>query len=191
MNLGIENALKAKNYLTITCELIDKQYEPIWKPILDSDKFFNWSGSSNPEVHHYGKHGLIIHTAEVMELALNNRRVLDCHVNLEVLILATLYHDVGKISDYEPVLMNMEDWRATEHKYKIHHITRSNIEWNFIAKYTNLPKVFIDEVSHAILAHHGRLEWHSPVEPQTKVAWLLHLSDYMSAKLYNKEQYES
>jgi 3'-5' exoribonuclease len=77
----------------------------------------------------------------------------------------------------------MIEWESTDHKYKIYHITRSNLIWNEMGKKYNLTQDYIDEVSHAILAHHGRLEWKSPVEPQTELAWLLHLSDNLSARM--------
>ena len=36
---------------------------------------------------------------------------------------------------------------------------------------------------HAVLAAHGRLEYGSPVVPQTLEAWLLHLADLAEARL--------
>jgi 23S rRNA maturation-related 3'-5' exoribonuclease YhaM len=41
----------------------------------------------------------------------------------------------------------------------------------------------IDEVTHAILSHHGQREWGSPVRPATKLAWILHTCDMMSARV--------
>jgi 3'-5' exoribonuclease len=33
-----------------------------------------------------------------------------------------------------------------------------------------------------MLAHHGRKEWGSPVEPATNEAWILHAADMMSSR---------
>jgi 3'-5' exoribonuclease len=38
-----------------------------------------------------------------------------------------------------------------------------------------------DDIGHMILSHHGRLEWNSPVEPQTVEAQILHFADYLNA----------
>jgi 23S rRNA maturation-related 3'-5' exoribonuclease YhaM len=48
---------------------------------------------------------------------------------------------------------------------------------------TGLFKDIEDEVLHAILAHHGFQEFGSPVQPNSKVAWLLHLCDSISARM--------
>lgn len=74
-----------------------------------------------------------------------------------------------------------EGWCAVDHKNKIHHITRSAIVWNSASE--RLQSCERDEVTHAILAHHGRREWGSPVIPQTRMAWLLHLCDGISARI--------
>jgi 3'-5' exoribonuclease len=40
-----------------------------------------------------------------------------------------------------------------------------------------------EEVLHAILSHHGMRQWGSPVAPKSRLAWLLHLADSMSARM--------
>lgn len=47
----------------------------------------------------------------------------------------------------------------------------------------------IAEYMHVILAHHGKLEYGSPVKPATPNAWLVHIVDNFSAK-YEKEEME-
>lgn len=37
-------------------------------------------------------------------------------------------------------------------------------------------------VGHCILAHHGRKDWGSPIEPQTQEAYLLHAADTWSSR---------
>jgi 3'-5' exoribonuclease len=37
-------------------------------------------------------------------------------------------------------------------------------------------------IEHAILAHHGRQEWGSPVEPVTAEAYILHYADMLSVR---------
>ena len=40
------------------------------EPLIKNPKFAQWSGSSKPFQHHYGKGGLIRHTLEVVELCI-------------------------------------------------------------------------------------------------------------------------
>ncbi len=85
--------------------------------------------------------------------------------------------------------MAYEEWGPADHKFKIHHITRSALFFSECAKKYNLDADVTDRVIHNILSHHQRKEWGSPVEPKTKIAWILHLADSVSARLYDC-QYE-
>ena len=94
-------------------------------------------------------------------------------------------------------------WKPTLHKRRIHHITASVLAWDraFQSICKDIDKdtdgwteeqieednIFLkglhEDVTHAILSHHGRREWGSPVCPNTRIAWLLHLCDGISARL--------
>lgn len=155
--------------------------------ILDNPKFQYCSGSSHPNLHHYGTGKLIEHTYEVVKTCLViSDQYPQYNIDIVELFLSALYHDFGKIYDYE---LFEGEWISTKHKYKIHHISRSCLLWNEALSKLNLDGNFIrkyrDLITHNILSHHGKREWGSPVEPQTKVAWLLHLSDSISARLYD------
>lgn len=154
------------------------------KHVLDNPKFELWSGSSNPNKHHYGKGQLAQHTLEVVQLCLLNNKYFSTKINEQHLFLAALYHDVGKMWDYEPCTNDFSHWKDTEHKNKVYHITRSALEWNNIHQ-SNLYFDPNDDILHAILAHHRAREWGSPVEPTNHIAWMLHLCDSMSARMYD------
>lgn len=104
----------------------------------------------------------------------------DQTIDKEVLFIAALYHDLGKVWDYE---LTDGRYTAAPHKRMIHHISRSAIEWEKIASKLKLPEAFIHTVTHCILSHHGQREWGSPVAPFSREAWILHLSDSMSARV--------
>lgn len=89
-------------------------------------------------------------------------------------------------------------WTCSPHKRLIHHISRSVMMFNEAANlldnvvvndleeplnYTWLTDDVKNEIIHAILAHHGAKEYGSPVLPQTRLAWLLHLCDGISARM--------
>lgn len=162
--------------------------------VLLDPRFPIWSGSSKPFQHHYGKHGLIIHTAEVANLCDKNNVLTGNSINSRQLFLAALFHDSGKMWDYEPNDEQTE-WQGTAHKRHIHHISRSGLNWqkavdSFQNKPEWLTQEFVDEVLHAILAHHGQREWGSPVAPNTKLAWMLHLCDGISARLNDCDKWD-
>lgn len=175
------------------------------RAVLDNPKFETWSAASHSHQHHYGKHGLIVHTAEVCMLCLSNNKLLNVGIDERELFLAALFHDIGKVWDYEPQTPlrvvsqtedgavalptpNYDEWQGTDHKRKIYHISRSSLVWNEAS--TGWNQDMRDRITHAILAHHGLREWGSPVLPATKMAWLLHLSDATSARMQDGEKWD-
>lgn len=159
--------------------------------VFKNRNFQLWSGSGHPTHHHYGKGGLMKHTLEVWEISKGIFRMYftssDRH-ELHALFLACIYHDIGKIRDYQYVpdpSASFEHgpytsaWVKSKHSRNIHHISRSNMIWHEHGK----NSAYADEVSHAILAHHGCREYGSPIAPKSKIAWILHLADSMSARM--------
>lgn len=167
------------------CKLADDfEVRNIANIVLENPDFAIWSGAGSPDKHHYGKGGLLKHTTEVIDLCLRNNSYFgnDKKVDDRKLFLAGLFHDVGKIHDYAPSDKDYKEWHSVDHKYKIYHISRSVLVWHDAIKDTVFSDIE-DEVTHAILAHHGRREWGSPVECKTRLAWLLHLCDSISARM--------
>lgn len=154
----------------------------VCEPVLGDKRFVLWSGSSRSGQHHYGKGGLVRHVAQVVELCRINNEAMGKPINEKFLFLAALFHDVGKMWDYEPVDESYYDWRGTPHKRHIHHISRSWAVWLECAMRVGF-KDSGDEVGHAILSHHLQREWGSPVAPNTKLAWMIHLCDQLSARM--------
>jgi 3'-5' exoribonuclease len=185
--------------------LIEKSKElsmlDVCEPILFDKRFLIWTGSSKPNLHHYGQGGLVIHTAEVVELCLMNNQILGAGIPPNELFLAAFFHDVGKMEDYTTVdYINLEfpidqidpihlkEWTIAEHRILIHHITRSVIRWVDISSKLCKVRHMQDRVIHAILAHHGRPEWGSPVVPKTKMAHMLHFCDAISARMNDADK---
>jgi 3'-5' exoribonuclease len=122
-------------------------------------------------------------------------------INKKVLFLGALFHDYGKVRDYEKDLHG--DWCKTQHARRIHHVSRSALWWqkswdlyqdfyhngssSSAGKEMQLTDEEAEEVLHVILSHHGRREWGSPVAPNSREAWIVHLCDGMSARLNDCE----
>jgi 3'-5' exoribonuclease len=169
-------------------------------PVLENECFPTWSGAGKDIHHHYGDGGLLKHTYEVVEFAMT---ALSTHryiagadaLNGKELFISAVWHDYGKLWDYQKV---DGVWgKHNDHARRIHHISRSAIEWQKFAY--SLPYmddggkllgIDIDNITHNILSHHGMREWGSPVAPATKEAWILHLSDNMSARLDDTEKHD-
>jgi 3'-5' exoribonuclease len=163
------------------------------KEILHRPDFLHASGSGSPRSHHYGTHGLVYHTHEVVRSAHEMAKFYSSrNIDRAELFLSGVFHDTGKIYDYAETINTdgVLAWGKTEHYRNIHHISRSVIIWN---EHSNKSRISTrscnlqDRVTHNILSHHGLREWGSPVAPNSRCAWLLHLCDNMSARMYDCE----
>lgn len=155
--------------------------------VLNVPEFAVWTGAPHPNLHHYGHGGLAKHTYEVLRLCLDSYRALSAFggpaIDPQVLVAAAIYHDFGKVTDYRPTDDSMTGWESTDDKHLVYHISRSAIHWSKAVDRHPRHRSIETPVLHAILAHHGLKQWSSPVEPRTREAWILHLSDQMSARV--------
>ena len=163
--------------------------------VLLDPRFPTCSGSGKPHQHHYGKEGLARHTNEVVDLCLSNNALTLAGIPPHLLFLAAVFHDAGKMWDYQTVPRTAyTEWKKTPHSRTIHHISRSALLWQeavLRAKGTHhVSESDTNDVLHAILAHHGQREWGSPVAPKTKMAWLLHLCDGISARMNDADTWD-
>lgn len=178
----------------LTINLSDPNYRPIRDlnfAIANDPKFQKAFGSH--ERHHAYEGGLLNHTLEVLKFSIDMARGFreqkwpHVAVNCNVLVTAAVFHDYMKIreydreydkdfddSDFSPKIVK------TDYREKIRHVAGSYAEFLKRAELAKLNQGFIDAVGHCILAHHGRQEWGSPIEPQTLEAFILHSADMLS-----------
>jgi 3'-5' exoribonuclease len=134
---------------------------------------WRWPGSIDK--HHAYEGGLVKHTYEVMCIAYDMAETTGAVKT--IVMEAAAWHDVGKVRCYAP--LSDGTWIKTGVYHQVGHVIESHhmyleLEGNNLA------------VEHAILAHHGRREWRSPVEPQTLEAWVVHWADMSSAKPWDQ-----
>lgn len=160
--------------------------------LLSDENLLLWPASISK--HHAYPGGLIQHISQVVSAASSicfEANLAQKPLNTEVVLLGALFHDIGKIKDYEMFeidgdgnvrkLAKAKDatgmifWKKGNHFKMVHHLVESYNIWNRVGVSEHK-----DAVSHTILAHHGRLEWGSPVLPATREAWAVHLADQIS-----------
>jgi len=118
----------------------------------------------------------------------------------DIILAAALWHDLMKIDEYivasravcettntrhTPFGLHdawIKDHRRTKMFGHHEHIIAGVREFHKSAMLNSVGTDVIVEVSHCLLAHHGRKEWGSPVEPQTVEALILHQADLLSAQ---------
>ena len=130
--------------------------------------------------HHAFSGGLAYHTVSMLEMA---KAVVNYYpnINRSLLYAGLILHDVGKV-------VELSGPTATEYTMEgqlIGHIVLIDQEITSACVELNIPED--DEavlmLRHVVLAHHGELEWGSPVRPQLKEAEIIHYLDQLDAKI--------
>ena len=137
-------------------------------------------------IHHNIEGGLLQHVIEILKLyegLIQSPQVKN--LNHNYVILAVCFHDWGKCMEYDN-----KKWAVTEDYSLLGHIYMSaRAVEELIDSFNEENGNLISEVDkkciiHCILAHHGQLEWGSPVVPCIPEAYMVHMCDNMSARLY-------
>jgi 3'-5' exoribonuclease len=150
--------------------------------VLECPSFRAWTASSTPGRHHHGDGGLLTHTAEVVRISQAMLTALPGvrYGDDRLLFLAALFHDYAKTREY--VKNEAGVWVNAPFRQEIGHVVGSAMTWDLVAREHHFPDDARMLVTHLILAHHGRKDWGSPVEPAHRLAWVLHLADMASAR---------
>ncbi len=188
--MNIESGQKLCN-LIISVQNRTLRY--VAETLLGDNKFLEWPASLG--FHHHYVGGLLTHTVEVADYALAAAEAMNLDpTSRDVLVVSALFHDFMKIRDYEKTPYVADNRRhiltgngaeafITCSDYgTIRHIQGSAIEFAVRARSFGVSQELEERITHCLIAHHGRPEWGSPVEPQTVEALLLHQADMVSAK---------
>jgi 3'-5' exoribonuclease len=129
--------------------------------------------------HHAALGGLLKHTTEVAVIARAITRVAGADPDL--VLAGVLLHDIGKLDAYR--------WDSavayTDAGHLVGHVVLGALALERRLNESPTPPCSDAEralLQHLILAHHGRLEYGSPVTPMTLEAEVLHWADNASAK---------
>lgn len=104
-------------------------------------------------------------------------------LSLDLLLSGILFHDIGKTVE----LNDVKDCGYSTKGKLIGHIGIGAYMVDEIAEKTgHKGSEEVDLLKHLILAHHGKLEWGSPVEPRIPESVALHMIDHMDAMFYSQ-----
>ena len=127
-------------------------------------------------VHHAFPGGLLNHTYQMLNMLSGLYPTLPYPIKIERCILAILFHDYGKVYEYN------REGETQESMYLLGHIYLSAHLLHNVLKDKGIDKHETDRIVHGVLAHHGQLEYGSPVMPATQEAVIVTLLDNLSAK---------
>lgn len=166
-------------------ELVESVQEPHLRKILESffgDQEFLEGFSSAPasiQLHSAALGGLLHHTLNVAEVSL---KITELHPDLDrdLVLAGALLHDIGKIPSFK-VTSNITQ---THDGNLLGHIILGDQELKErMSRIEGFPEELASKLRHILLAHHGRKDWGSPVEPMLPEALAVHEADDLDAKL--------
>jgi len=133
--------------------------------------------------HHAFERGLAEHTLSMAVLAdkvaAHYLELYPGSLNRDLLVSGALLHDLGKIHDFAK---NGVVWEMTVDGELVNHMTHAVVMVHDACMALAVDQHVERELTHMILAHHGQVEWGSPVTPRLIEAQLLHFIDNMDAK---------
>lgn len=153
--------------IPVITEFADKLYQP----------YSQYPAATS--VHHAFKGGLLNHTYQMLHMLEGLYPCLPYAVKLERCVLAILFHDYGKVYEYT------KDGDTQPSMYLLGHIYISTNRLQKELERHDIPTDEINRILHVVLAHHGQLEFGSPVLPCTTEAVVVNLLDNLSAKTDN------
>ena len=129
--------------------------------------------------HHPYLGGLLEHSVNVTEICdfMAQRHT---ELNRDLLILAALLHDVGKIKEYSAT--TVIDY-TDEGRLEGHIIIGERFVRNMCERIDGFPNESMMLLSHLMLSHQGRKEFSSPVEPMIPEGFVLYYADELDSKL--------
>ncbi len=127
-------------------------------------------------MHHAFPGGLLNHTHQMLHMLQGLYPCLPYPVKVERCILAILFHDYGKVYEY-----NIQGEPQSD-MYLMGHIYISAHKLHNVLEQRGVDKGEIKRTVHCILAHHGTREFGSPVVPCLPEAALVNYLDNISAK---------
>ena len=128
--------------------------------------------------HHPYLHGLLEHTLSAVKISSTVASSYK-HVNRDLLMTGTIFHDIGKIEEFE--YANKFDY-STDGRLLGHLFLGIRIVEELIDSIPDFPSEKRRLLLHMIASHHGDIE-RSPIVPMTLEACLLHHIENMDAQM--------
>jgi 3'-5' exoribonuclease len=135
------------------------------------------------QIHHAYPSGLLIHTAEVLQIC---QSISPClvpeydFVDTDVLYGSAILHDIGKMETYQINQIGLAESLYTERAIG-HMVYGIHIAME-MAKEMEIDQDFVTEILHCISAHHGKVEYGSINSVQSQEALILSCADLISSR---------
>ena len=132
------------------------------------------------KIHQAYLRGLWEHSVKVAEIV-SSLCVNYPEVNRDIAVTGALFHDLGKISEYE--YSKGIDF-TTDGRLLGHIVMGIQLLSREMDMILGFPEGMRTRLLHILASHHGRYEWQSPKRPKMMEALLVHYGDALEAELW-------
>lgn len=132
--------------------------------------------------HHAFQGGLLEHTVQLCDMAdkLFALPFISDQLNRDLCFFGLIFHDFGKIFEYE----HSAGFSHTLQGTLVPHIPMTGAIIYETCNKRDVPEVIRDHLMHVVLAHHGKLEYGSPVDMAIPEAAFVHYLDNMHGDIF-------
>lgn len=134
-------------------------------------------------MHHAFVGGLLEHTYQMIKIGeslFNNFKFIREAVNKDLCLFGLMFHDFGKIFEYE----HKSPFSYTAEGKLVPHIPMTAALILESCEKNNVDPKIRNYMMHVVLAHHGRMEWGSPVNMAIPEAMFVHYIDNLHGDMY-------
>ena len=155
----------------------DKDVEKITKAVISHfyERYTTYPGAV--KVHHEFGSGILHHSLFMADVADAIAKIYT-QVDRDILVAGALLHDIGKTIEYENPIAPVQ----TAEGKLCGHVAIGYAEFKRIVDELDIKSEVPLLLEHMILAHHGSLEFGSPVMPATREALLLSEIDMLDSR---------
>lgn len=176
----IQDCKNILNYLLQSIQ--DEDYLRLCSEILDkfTDEILNAPAAKS--VHHAFRHGLLMHTVNMMNMA---DRTADIYpiLNRDLLLTATFLHDIGKpLSEFKLSPLGLVEAYTVEGTLLGHLVAGADFIRDVCGR-LDIPEEKTVLLIHCILSHHGQPEYGAAVRPAIPEADVLAKLDMLDATM--------
>ncbi len=168
-------------FKTLAATVRDRELRRVLKAVFGDRGFFErFVTCPGARAHHHAYlGGLIEHTLAVAGLCRTLGSTYE-GLDRDLLVTAALLHDIGKVDEltYDTAVGYTDEGRLLGHVV----LSERRLREAASALVPGVSPGVLTRLSHAVLSHHGELEWGAPKRPSTIEALLLHHADNLDAK---------
>lgn len=163
---GKARELKPQEMAELVCQILER----------NADGFKSFPAARM--VHHAYTGGLIEHVATVTR-KVEAIAVVEPAIDRDLAVAGALLHDIGKLRELNPA----QRGRTFEGRLIGHLILGVEMIMEMALEKKLTDSRWLRDLEHIVLAHHGELEFGSPVKPFTREAMLVHFVDNLDSRL--------